>query len=206
MPGNPSHKYLTTALDPGLLAAPFDTRTNWHVITGAPSCGKTTLIDLLAAEGYRTIPEWAREYMEQEIARGRTIEEIHADSAALQQRIFDQQVRIERGLQVNQIVFLDGAVPGSLAWHRVFGLNPNDILPGCFHNRYASVFILDRLPHRLDGLRFEDEEISGFLDEWIARDYAALGYDPIRIPALPPEERLAYLLAWLSEQGLMSTP
>jgi predicted ATPase len=203
MPANPSRKYLTTALDPDLLTGPFDSRTNWNVITGAPSCGKTTLIDLVTAEGHRTIPEWAREHMEQEIARGRTIEEIHADGVALQRKIFDQQLIIERGLQANEIIFLDGALPGSLAWHRVFGLNPNDILPGCLHNRYAAVFILDRLPHQLDGLRFEDEKISDFLDEWIARDYAALGYDPVRIPALPPEERLAFLLERISEQGLL---
>ncbi len=203
MPGNRSRKHITTALDPDLLTLQFERKTNWHVITGAPSCGKTTLIDLLAAEGYRTIPEWAREYMEQEIARGRTIEEIHADGVALQRRIFEQQLIIERGLSANENLFLDGAVPGSLAWHRVFGLNPNDILPGCFHNHYASVFILDRLPHRLDGLRFEDEKISGFLDQWIALDYDALGYDPVRIPALPPEKRLTFLLESLSERGLM---
>ena len=198
MPGNRSRKHITTALDPNLLTAPFDSRTNWHVITGAPSCGKTTLIDLVAAEGYRTIPEWAREHMEQEIVQGRTIDEIHADSTALQRRIFDQQLTTERGLQANEILFLDGALPGSLAWYRVFGLNPNDILPNCFHHRYASVFILDRLSHQLDGLRFEDEKISDLLDEWISRDYAALGYDPVRIPALPADERLEFLLERLS--------
>jgi predicted ATPase len=203
MSGSTQRQYITTELDNQLLSSLFDVQTNWHVIAGAPSCGKTTLIDLLAAEGYRTIPEWAREHMEQEIARGRTIEEVHADGAALQRRIFDEQLIIERGLQPNEIVFLDGAVPGSLAWHRVFGLNPNDILADCFHHRYASVFILDRLPHQLDGLRFEDERISDFLDGWFARDYAALGYDPVRIPALPPVERLDFLLEKLSGLALI---
>jgi hypothetical protein len=44
--------FRTTELEPALLSTPFGVQTNWHVITGAPSCGKTTLIDLLANEGF----------------------------------------------------------------------------------------------------------------------------------------------------------
>jgi predicted ATPase len=203
MPGISPRKYTTTNLAPDLLSTPFDLQTKWFVITGAPSCGKTTLIDLLAAEGYRTVPEWAREYMEREIAGGRTIAEIHADGVALQRLFFDKQLEIEQELPATEVLFLDGAAPGSLAWFRVFGLNPNEILPGCFRHRYASVFILDRLPQQQDGLRFEDEIMPDFLDQWLERDYRALGYDPVRIPVLPPEERLAFVLRELSMHSLI---
>jgi predicted ATPase len=120
------------------------------VITGAPSCGKTTLINLLADKGFQTVPEGARQYLEREIARGRTIDEIRANAAALQRGIKDMQLGIERGLRAIDFAFLDRAVPDSLAWYRVFGLNPNEILLECFHHRYASVFILDRLPLQLN--------------------------------------------------------
>ena len=197
------HNFRTMELDADLLSTPFGVQTNWHVITGAPSCGKTTLINLLADKGFQTVPEGAREYMEGEIARGRTIDEIHANGADLQRRIEDMQVRIEGELSAVDVAFLDGAVPGSLAWYRVFGLNPNEILLECFHHRYASVFILERLPLQLDGLRFEDDAITSFLDEWIPRDYSALGYNVVRVPALAPEERLGLILERLSKQGLM---
>ncbi len=141
--------------------------------------------------------------MEGEIDRGRTIDEIHMNGADLQRRIEDMQVRIEGELSAVDVAFLDGAVPGSLAWYRVFGLNPNEIVLECFHHRYASVFILERLPLQLDGLRFEDDAITSFLDEWIARDYSALGYNVVRVPVLAPEERLAFILEKLSKQGLM---
>lgn len=203
MPDHMQYDFRTTELNPDLLSTPFGVQTNWHVITGAPSCGKTTLIDLLAAEGYRTVPEWAREYMQQEIAAGRNIEEIHAEGASLQSKILAMQLEVERGLPATEVVFLDGAVPGSLAWFRAFGLNPNAILPHCFHHRYASVFILDQLPQRQDGLRFEEATMPGFLDTWLDRDYSALGYDPVRIPVLPPDERMAFVLRRLSEQGLI---
>ncbi len=203
MPDNSQYNFRTTELDPDLLSTPFGIQTNWHVITGAPSCGKTTLINLLADKGFQTIPESARQYMEREITRGRTIDEIHENGADLQSCLVDMQLSVEGELQAIDAVFLDGAVPGSLSWYRVFGLNPNKILQDCFHHRYASVFILDRLPLQQNGLRFEDDDHTGFLDEWIALDYIALGYSVVRVPVLAPEERLAFVLERLSEQGLI---
>ncbi|MHC4071894.1 MAG: AAA family ATPase, partial [Planctomycetota bacterium] len=50
---NPQRDFRTTELDPDLLATPFGIQTNWHVITGAPCSGKTTLIDQLADKGFR---------------------------------------------------------------------------------------------------------------------------------------------------------
>jgi predicted ATPase len=35
----------------------FSTQPKWHVITGALCCGKTTLINLLADQGFRTISD-----------------------------------------------------------------------------------------------------------------------------------------------------
>ena len=201
MPENSQHDFRTIELDPGLLSTPFGVQTNWHVITGAPSCGKTTLINLLADKGFQTVPEGARQYMEREAARGRTIDEIHANAVTLQRGIKDMQLEIERGLRANDFAFLDRAVPDTLAWYRVFGLNPNEFLLDCFHHRYASVFILDQLPVQLNGFRFEDVVNTAFFDKLHTQDYNALGYSIIRLPVLPPEERLAFVLEKISEQG-----
>ena len=204
MPENSQRDFRTIELDPGLLSTPFGVQTNWHVITGAPSCGKTTLINLLADKGFQTVPEGARQYMEREVARGRTLDEIHANAVTLQRGIKDMQLEIERGLRANDFTFLDRAVPDTLAWYRVFGLNPNEFLLDCFHHRYASVFILDRLPvQRSRTLGPEDDVSAAFVDEWLARDYRALGYRVVRVPVLSPQERLAFVLERLSEQGLL---
>ncbi len=198
MPENSQRDFRTTKLDPDLLATPFGVQTNWHVITGAPSCGKTTLINLLAGKGFQTVPEGARLYMEREVARGRSLDQIHANAVALQRGIKDMQLEIERGLRANDFAFLDRAVPDTLAWYRVFGLDPNEFLRECFHHRYASVFILDQLPLQLNSFRFEDIDNTGLFDELHAQDYSALGYRIIRVPVLPPEERLAFVLERIS--------
>jgi predicted ATPase len=203
MLGSSQHNSRAIELDPDMLSSAFEVQTNWHVIAGAQSCGKTTLIDQLADHGFQTVPEGARLHLEREMARGRTSDEIRENLAALQHGIVDTQLRIEGELRATDVAFLDRAVPDCLAWWRVYGLNPNVILAECFRRRYASVFALDRLPIQGDGLRPEDEALAAFLDEWISRDYSALGYSVVRVPVLSPEERLAFVLERLSEQGLI---
>jgi len=203
MPDSSHFHFGTTELDPDLLSTPFRVQTNWHVITGAPSSGKTILIDQLADKGFQTVPEGARLYIEREMAKGRTIHEIRENKAVVQRGMVNMQLRMERGLRATDVLFLDRGIPDPLAWHRAFGLNPNEILLECFHHRYASVFILDPLPYQENGARFEDASIVGYLDEWHARDYSALGYDVVRVPVLGPEERLAFVLERLSEQELI---
>jgi predicted ATPase len=194
---------MLTELDPDLLSTPFRVQTNWHVITGGACCGKTTLIDQLADKGFQTVPEVARQYVERELSRGRTLEEIFDNMAALEPFLADTQMRIEHGLRATDIVFLDRALPDCLYFYRIYGLDPNELLAECFHHRYASVFILDLLPLQLDGARLEDEAYTVLFDEWLVRDYTALGYRVVRVPVLPPEERLAFVLESLSELGLI---
>ena len=196
---NPQHNFRTTELDPDVLSTPFGVQTNWHVITGAPCSGKTTLIDQLADKGFQTVPETGRQYIEREMARGRTIDEIF-ESEADERGMKDVQLRVEHGLRASDVAFLDRAFPDCLTYYRVSGLNPNEILAQCFHHRYASVFILDRLAFQQNGVRSEDDATAGFLDEWLTRDYHALGYSVVRVPVLSPQERLAFVLERLSEQ------
>jgi predicted ATPase len=173
------------------------------VIAGAQSCGKTTLINQFADRGFQTLPEGARLYLEEEMARGRGMDEIGQNLAAFQRGIADRQLSLENELQATEVVFLDRAIPECLAWWRAYGLDPNELLVECFRHRYASVFLLDRLPVQGDGLRPPDEALATFIDEWIRRDYAALGYNFVRVPVLPPQERLGFILDKLSQQGLI---
>jgi predicted ATPase len=203
MPENPPHDFKVSALDPAILSSPYQVHTNWHVITGAPCCGKTTLIGQLAEEGYQTVPETARVYFDVEIAKGRTIPEILADKPGTQRGIEEMQLSIEDALNPEDTVFLDRGLPDCLSWHRNAGLDPNELLPKCFRRRYASVFVLDLLPFVGDGAREYDTAEVDYLDKQIASDYGALGYGVVRVPVLPPPDRLAFVLEWLSEGGLI---
>jgi predicted ATPase len=94
-------------------------------------------------------------------------------------------------------------LPDYLWFWRLLGLDPNELLAKCFQYHYASVFILDQLPLQLDDARIGDDAYTDLLDEWLTRDYSALGYRIVRIPVFSPEKRLAFVLEGLSEQGLI---
>lgn len=203
MPDRLQLDFGTTALDTDLLSTPFGVQTKWQVLAGAPCSGKTTLIDLLAARGFSTIPQIGRVYVEGEMAKGRTTDEILEHAAVNQRCIVEMQASFERELRADEIAFLDSGSPDCLTYCRVMGLDPNAILAECFHHRYASVFLLDRFPFKQDGVRFEDDATADLIDEWLVRDYGALGYEVVRVPILPPRERVAFVLERLSEQGLI---
>lgn len=111
MSGNSQNAFLEKELDRELLSARFNVQTKWHVITGALCSGKTTLIEQLADQGFQTAPESARLYIEGEFARGRTIEEVRADPAAMTRLVYDLMIKREMGLRVDEITFLDRGLP-----------------------------------------------------------------------------------------------
>ena len=203
MPESSQINFRNSELDPQFLSRPFNVKTNWCVITGASCSGKTTLIDMLAERGFQTVPEAGREFFESELAKGRTIEEIREDQIGITHQVYDIMLKHENGLRTDEVNFLDRALPDGFAFYRLAGMNPNEILSDCFEHRYAAVFLLNRLPYQKDGVRVADDETAAFLESWMLRDYGVLGYEVIRVPVLPPEERLSFILKILSEQGLI---
>lgn len=195
--------YQDTELDSKLLARPFMHQTNWHVITGTSCSGKTTLVNLLANSGYKVVPEVARLYINGELAKGRPLDDIRRDRAELTRQIYNRWVDCLDELHTHEELFLDRGLPDAFAFFRYAGMNPNEILLDCLKYRYASVFILDRLPYLKDGVRAGDDHYAEYFHKWVHRDYRALGYDVIRVPVLSPEDRLALVLKSLNEQELL---
>ena len=203
MDSNSQPEFRATELDLDILVTPFRVQTNWHVITGASSSGKTTLIDQLANKGFQTFPEAGRQYFERELAKGRTIDEIREDRAAMTRQVYDLWLKLNDRLRAADVTFLDRGLPDALSFYRFAGMNPNGILPDCFQHRYASVFILNRLPYQQDGIRGGDDTSAAYFDSWMERDYNALGYNVVRVPVVPPKERLAFVLEMLSDDVLI---
>jgi len=192
--------YLENELDQALMSFPFEVQTSWYVITGAPCSGKTTLIDLITGRGYTTAMEMAREYFDIEMGKGRTSQEIRDSGIQTQLAIFEMQKRLEHSLQPEEVVFLDRALPDSLTFTRLFGLDPNEILPECLKIHYAGVFILERVAFEREvQLGPEEEKPAQFIDLWLEQDYASLGYHIVRVPVCSPDERLDFVLSRVAD-------
>jgi predicted ATPase len=92
--------------------------TNWYVITGGPSSGKTTTVNLLKDRGYITTMEHARHFLDTQRLKGRTIEEVRKNQLEFQHGVLQMQIDQENEIAPHVQVFLDRAVPDALAYHR----------------------------------------------------------------------------------------
>jgi predicted ATPase len=59
----------------------------------------------------------------------------------------------------------------------------------------CSRFRIRPAPFVQDKARVEDRETRQRLDRWLEEDYRALGYKPVRIPAMPVADRERFVLA-----------
>ena len=167
----------------------------WYVITGAPSSGKTTTVNILKARGYTTTIEHARHYIDIQRITGKTTEEIRANQLAFQRGIIDMQIEQERALSKNDLVFLDRALPDALAYYRFLDLPADEKLQNALRTAsYKKVFILDPLPLTQDYARTENEAAQKKIHTLLAEMYGSLGFPVIHVPVLPPEERADFIL------------
>lgn len=171
----------------------------WYAVSGAPSSGKTTTVRLLAARGYRTTEEQARAIITEEMAKGRTLEEVRGAGEWFQEVILERQLRLESELDAHETVFLDRGVPDGLAYERFLGLQPNAALADAARkSRYRRVFVLEPLAFTADHGRIEDGETQTNLHNAIRDTYLELGFDVVDVPVLAPAERVDFILERLS--------
>lgn len=169
--------------------------TKWNVITGGPCTGKTTVVNILAKRGYKTTIEHARHYIDTQKVKGRTIEEIRENKKEFQLGILDMQIEEEGALDVNEVVFLDRALPDAMAYYNFLGLEYDDrLIEQCNKYCYSKVFILDRLPLVNDYARREDEAEQIRIHKLIIQVYKSFPCPVVHVPVLPPEKRVDFIL------------
>lgn len=170
-------------------------QTAWVLIDGAPSSGKTTVIQSLHRKGYRIIPEVGRAYIELELARGRMLTDIRGNEERFQRALIALYAEQFQRLHPQQSAILDGGFPHAQAYIEL-NATPHmpDVLALCRPYCFKKVFLCDPLPFEEDHVRTEDAAKAAFLNKRIEAIYRELGYDPLRIPVMSVEDRAAYVL------------
>lgn len=180
-------------------------QTNWWIVTGGPSTGKSSLLANLAARGYKTMPEAARDFIDTEMAHGKTIEEIRADETGFQIEVLHMKEQREEEMPTSELVLWDRGLHGdSMAyWVPPIGVtpqhNPDDMYGDetvtVIKRRYKGIFLLDRLPtYEGDYARVEDDARAAQIHKTIDLMYRLLGYEPIKVPVLPIEVRAQFII------------
>lgn len=169
--------------------------TNWYVITGGPSSGKTTTVNILRDRGYITTMEHARHYLDTQRLKGRTIEEVRANQLEFQHGVLKMQIDQESEIAPHVQVFLDRAIPDALAYYRFLNLPVDDLLRKALQKViYKKIFIMDPLPLKNDYARTENVQAQQKIHELITEVYEALPSPVIHVPVLPAEERVEFIL------------
>ncbi len=171
--------------------------TNWYVITGAPCSGKTAVICELERRGFRVVHEVARACIDKDLKQGKSLASIKADVPAFERRILHTKFRVEALLQGRDILFLDRAVPDSIAYYKIEGLSTDDPIKKSNAVRYKKIFFFEPLPFKKDTVRSENTGKAARIGRELERIYRRLGYALVHVPVLPVSERTDFILKQL---------
>ncbi|MBI2043560.1 AAA family ATPase [Candidatus Pacearchaeota archaeon] len=172
-------------------------QTNIFVISGGPGVGKTTIVNELGKLKYNIIPEAARVVAESDKRFiGKSIKEINRQ--IFQDEVLKHQIKLQDDflLKNNDIGFSDRGFGDSLAYYKINRLKfPKKHFDYVRSFRYKGIFILEPLRfYKTDGLRVETKKEQQEIHDEISRAYENLGYYLIKIPQMPIEERIAFIL------------
>lgn len=171
------------------------TNTNWYVITGGPGSGKTTTVNHLNNLGYNVTIEHARHYIDTQMQKGKTVDEIRRNQLEFQKGVLDMQLEQEEALSPGDIVFLDRALPDALAYYRFCNLPVDERLVEALKiSKYKKIFILECLPIVQDYARREDSTAQKQIHDLLTEVYSSLGVPVIHVPVLEPGKRVEFIL------------
>lgn len=173
---------------------------NWYVITGGPSSGKTATVKALEEKGYRVVPESARILIDQEIAKGKTLEEIRVDEMEFQKKVFNMKVELEDKTSKDEIVFFDRGLPDSIAYYQIYKGDISKIMDLCKNRRYNKIFFLEQIPFKKDYARIEDEAMAKKISILLKKAYLDLGHNVIIVPIMSVQERVNMILSKIKRQ------
>ncbi|MEO9179728.1 MAG: ATP-binding protein [Candidatus Saccharimonadales bacterium] len=176
----------------------------WYVVTGGPSSGKTTVIDGLAALGYKTHPEAARMVIDKAAASGLTVQQLRADERSFQERVFEAMLDREAKLDRQIVNIFDRGLGDSLGYLNSYGWAASRPMQNAWRNvRYGAVFLLEPLEEfTQDYARTEGAKFATEIHDHLEAAYRHLGHQPILVPKMSPSKRIQFILERIN--GLQS--
>lgn len=169
------------------------------VLTGGPGSGKTTLIDALGDAGFATCPEAGRGIIRDQMALGGPALPWKDPSLFAELMLCWDMRSHHAAAGRERPAFFDRGVPDTIGYLRLTGIAvPAHLRDAAARFRYnAKVFVTP--PWRAIFAR--DDERSQTWDEAVrthdimVETYCGLGYEPVRVPCAPVDDRLRFIRA-----------
>jgi predicted ATPase len=177
----------------------------WHVITGGPSTGKTTLQLELRKLGYATLDEAARLVIDDAIALGTEVEDLRDDEKRFQNDVVRRRIVMEDALAAkypaDDMVILDRGMQDSLAYYRYYDFKIEPWIMDLMNDaQYGKVFLMEPLGFtKLDYARTEVRDFNDHITDMLLDAYKEYGMEPIIVPPVSVAERLEIVLSHLKK-------
>lgn len=170
-------------------------KTNWIIITGGPSTGKSKTIDHIAFLGYYIRPEVARIIIDNEMSKGKSLDEIRGEQIKFEEEILRIKIESERSAPKNEMIFWERGMPDSIVYLKNCCNNWQSALEESKKIQYKGIFILDILPHyEKDYARTENANKAKEIHKALHDVYTDLGYSVFKVPVMSIEERAKFII------------
>lgn len=173
------------------------------LLIGAPSTGKTSVLNHLISHGYCCFQEISRQIVQE--ARREGYDHLFKDEPLL----FSEKLLEGRKEQYNkaqnsatEFAFIDRGLPDITAYlDMVKTTYPKEFEKANLEYRYDSVFWFPvwRDIHISDEERYEDFILSQEIENQLISSYQKLGYDLIQVPKSTIKSRVEFILSHLKK-------
>ncbi len=173
-------------------------KANFHVITGGPGAGKTTLVDALRRHGVATVAESGRRILRQQARIGGRATHWGVQAAYAELMLSWAMRDYEDAMaEVGPVVF-DRGVPDLLGYCSLVGMTTGaHFLEAARLYRYAPrVFVAPpwEAIYRSDTERVQDFAEAVATHWHMVRAYEDAGYELVEVPCGPVEDRTRFIL------------
>jgi len=178
-------------------------QTNYFIVlTGGPGVGKTTLINKIQKQGYRTVPEDARRIIKEQL-------ESNGDGLPWKNKQYYASLmltsstnsflhEIKESFADPGYVFFDRGIPDTLAYIEMENLIIEESLlaEAKAHRYHKKIFILPPWQeiYKTDNERKQTWEEAEATFNQMKRIYERLGYEVVEIPKTTVEQRYQFII------------
>lgn len=174
-------------------------RENFHIFTGGPSAGKTSVIEALRARGHLCVDEVGRQIIQEQMAIGGNAhhggDRRKYSELMLSRSIFTFQAVHERV----RPVFFDRGIPDLVGYCSLIGVETSAhfLKAAALFRSNKKVFIFPPWPEIYGQDSERKQDFAEAHETWwvMAETYPQLGYELIEVPRAGISERVDFVLA-----------
>jgi predicted ATPase len=166
------------------------------VLTGGPGAGKTTLLKELERRGLRTVPEVARQIIQEQVASGGTALP-WADREAYTELMLQRSVHSFLSDHGADVAICDRGIPDTLCYARLCGLDEKIATDASARYRYAQTIFFAPAWQEIytaDSERRQDFGEAVLTSELMVSVYLECGYKILELPRVGVEQRADFVL------------